>query len=101
MRWISEGMGGIALGGAAGGRLDKASVAVDMVVTMDPVTPPDVPGNVRYCYNLYQSNGAWDKVPMFRGVPLKLAEGAVAERTRVDNVDVKLAENGLYVAGTD
>src|SRR3954452_10963911 len=58
--------------------LASANVTVDLLVTLDPVTPPEVPPNVRRAVNLYQSNGAWDKVPAFRGVPLKLADGSHA-----------------------
>jgi hypothetical protein len=76
--------------------LGQAGVAVDLVVTLDPVTPPDVPANVRRCYNIYQSNGAWDNVPAFRGVPLKAAEG-----TELANVDIRKDRTDLLEPGTD
>ena len=80
--------------------LASAGVPVDLVVTLDPVSPPEVPGNIRECYNLYQSNGAWDKVPAFRGVPLKLADGAGAA-TQLANVDVKHDRPDLNEPGID
>lgn len=80
------------------GELNDAKIPVDLVVTLDPVTPPEVPGNVRRVVNLYQSNGAWDKVPAFRGVPLKLAEGSHAQLV---NADVKKDRTDLLEPGTD
>jgi hypothetical protein len=79
-------------------QLTAAGVAVDLVVTLDPVSPPDVPAGVKRCYNLYQSNGAWDKVPMFRGVPLKLAVGS---RARLQNADVRTDRLDLLEPGTN
>jgi pimeloyl-ACP methyl ester carboxylesterase len=78
--------------------LGEAGIMVDLVITLDPVTPPEVPGNVRRCYNLYESNGAWDKVPAFRGVPLKLADGS---RSMLQNVDVRKDRTDLLEPGTD
>jgi len=51
--------------------LDDSHVAIDLLVTFDPVTPPSVPPNVKHCVNLYQSNGLFDLLPFLRGVPLK------------------------------
>lgn len=51
--------------------LEQAGVAVDLAVTIDPVTPPSVPINVRRCYNLFQTNGVWDVFPWLRGIPLR------------------------------
>jgi pimeloyl-ACP methyl ester carboxylesterase len=81
-------------------QLAEANITVDLVVTLDPVTPPDVPANVRRCVNLYQSNGAWDKVPAFRGVPLKLVDGR-ASRTQLENLDVRKDRTDLLEPGTD
>lgn len=52
-------------------RLKDANVKVDLVVTLDPVTPPKVPHNVEKAFNLYQSNGAVDNLPWLRGIPLE------------------------------
>ena len=78
--------------------LADAGISVDLVITLDPVTPPEVPANVKRCYNLYQSNGAWDKLPLFRGVPLKPVEGS---RGEVKNVDVRKDRTDLLEPGTD
>jgi hypothetical protein len=49
---------------------------VDLLVTIDPVTPADVPPNVRRCVSFYQPNGVWDVFPFLRGVPLHGEGGA-------------------------
>jgi pimeloyl-ACP methyl ester carboxylesterase len=78
--------------------LAEAGISVDLVITLDPVTPPEVPANVKRAYDLYQSNGAWDKLPLFRGVPLKLADGS---HGLVQNVDVRKDRTDLLEPGTD
>jgi pimeloyl-ACP methyl ester carboxylesterase len=57
-------------------KLDSADVPVTLLITLDPVTPPAVPKNVRLCVNLYQSNGVWDYLPWLRGIPLAQAPGS-------------------------
>jgi pimeloyl-ACP methyl ester carboxylesterase len=52
-------------------RLEEARVPVALLITLDPVTPPPVPGNVLCGRNFYQSNGVWDALPWLRGVPVK------------------------------
>jgi pimeloyl-ACP methyl ester carboxylesterase len=55
-------------------RLKEKNVKVDLIITLDPVTPPKVPSNVVKVVNLYQPNGAWDKMPWLRGIPLEEEE---------------------------
>src|SRR5579863_2616309 len=50
--------------------LNTTHQSVDLLVTIDPVTPPPVPANVKACYNYFQTNGVWDIFPWLRGVPL-------------------------------
>lgn len=52
-------------------RLKDAGIRPDLVITIDPVTPPAVPANVRACYNYFQTNGVWDVFPWLRGVRLR------------------------------
>src|SRR5688572_25738382 len=78
--------------------LDKANVPVDLLVTLDPVTPPPVPKNVRQALNIYQSNGAWDALPFLRGVAVKGDEKFVG---RLDNFDIKKDRRDLLEPGTD
>jgi pimeloyl-ACP methyl ester carboxylesterase len=78
--------------------LDRANVPVDLLVTLDPVTPPPVPKNVRQALNIYQSNGAWDALPFLRGVPVRADAGFVG---RLDNFDIKKDRRDLLEPGTD
>jgi hypothetical protein len=62
------------------------------LITLDPVTPPAVPANVRLCVNLYQSNGIWDNFPWLRGIPLEQEPGATGKlfnfNVRTDRTDL-------------
>ncbi len=79
-------------------KLDENKIPVDLVVTLDAVTPPDVPGNVRICYNLYQSNGIMDKFPFLRGIPLTKEEKSAVKLT---NVNIRTDRPDLLDPGTD
>ena len=74
--------------------LDGAGVPVDLLVTLDPVTPPPLPPNVRRCVNLYETNGLFDVLPFFRGVPIKPDPGAAAA---LHNVDIRRDRRDLLV----
>lgn len=50
-------------------KLAEKNIKVDLVVTLDPVTPRKAPGNIQLAYNLYQSS-AMDGLPFLRGIPL-------------------------------
>jgi hypothetical protein len=82
-------------------RLKEDGIAVDLLITLDPVTPPAVPSNVRECLNLYQSNGAWDTMPWLRGVPMKLADDASPQHTQLANWDIRKEHTELLEPGTD
>jgi len=72
--------------------LKKDRIQVDLLVTLDPVTPPPVPDNVKRCVNIYQSNGLWDLMPWLRGVPL-VAESD--RSTQLVNCDVRTNRRDL------
>ena len=78
--------------------LEEAHIGVDLVVTLDPVTPPAVPGNVRLAYNLFESNAIMDHLPFLRGIPLE-AEAAGAKN--VVNVDIRADRPDLVEPGLD
>lgn len=78
-------------------RLDRHGIQVDLLITLDPVTPPRVPDNVKLAYNIYQSNGPWDRLPWLRGVPLDPAR----EGAKVINVDIRTDRTDLLEPGTD
>jgi hypothetical protein len=71
--------------------LASRGIPVDLLDTLDPVTPPTIPPNVRNCQNFYQSNGVWDVVPWLRGVPVRSAgdKGSVVTNTNLrDRADL-------------
>jgi pimeloyl-ACP methyl ester carboxylesterase len=75
--------------------LQKRGLAVDLLVTIDPVTPPAVPANVVTCLNFYETHSFWDVFPWLRGVPLK-AVGI----GRLVNVDIRRTRRDLLEPNT-
>jgi len=69
-------------------KLDRAGAPVDLLLTIDPVTPPAVPANVKWCCNYYQSNGPLDLFPWLRGIPLEPVRG-FGSTVRLVNVDIR------------
>lgn len=67
--------------------LKKANIDIDLLVTLDPVTPPLLPSNVKLAYNLYQTNGWHDALPWLRGVPMNVAPETAPEQ--LVNVDIR------------
>ena len=51
-------------------RLNEIHMPVDLLITIDPVTPADIPPNVKKCVNFYEPNGFWDIFPWLRGIPV-------------------------------
>ena len=64
-------------------RLNENHIPVDLLVTIDPVTPANIPANVKRCVNFYEPNGFWDIFPWLRGVPVTGGEN-INVRTRPD-----------------
>jgi hypothetical protein len=78
-------------------RLERQNIPVDLIITLDPVTPDAVPPNVRTCINLYQSNGPWDHLPFLRGIRLEKQPDAVA--TQLVNADLRVDRRDLLEPG--
>jgi len=78
-------------------RLEEHHMSVDLIITLDPVTPPKVPANVRLCYNIYQPS-LLDKLPFFRGVPL---ETEMADGSNLQNVNIRKDRRDLLNDDTD
>jgi hypothetical protein len=78
-------------------QLKECDIPVDMIITLDPVTPPKVPDNVRVCYNFYQSN-LLDSLPFFRGIPL---ESEAPNGVNLQNMDLRSDRRDLLEPGTD
>lgn len=66
--------------------LNKAHVPIDLLVTLDPVTPDLIPPNVRYALNIYKSHPQTDKVPILRGMPVIAVNSA---ETTVENINLR------------
>jgi hypothetical protein len=71
--------------------IEKANITVDLLITIDPTTPPPVPANVRHCYNLYQS-GLLDMIPITRGIPLKADPDF---KGKLQNVNIRVDRTDL------
>lgn len=68
---------------------------VDLLIVIDPVTPPTVPANVRRCYDFYETNGVWDVFPWLRGIPLRSDSPA-----NLTNVNLRKARPDLIEPDT-
>ena len=73
------------------------NVKIDLIVTLDPVTPPKVAPNVRQVVNLYQSNGGWDALPWLRGIALE-AETPGSPDSAVTNINIRTMRKDLLDA---
>jgi predicted alpha/beta hydrolase family esterase len=78
-------------------RLQQHGIEVDLVITLDPVTPPAVPANIRLCYNIYQPN-MLDALPFFRGVALAPEDPS---QMNLQNVNIRAERRDLLEPGTD
>lgn len=79
-------------------KLKHQNVKIDLIITLDAVTPPKVPANVKKVVNLYQSNGALDNLPWLRGIPLEAERpGSVV----LINQDVRTDRKDLLEPGVN
>jgi hypothetical protein len=67
-------------------RLDEHQLPVQLLITIDPVTPDAVPSNVVRCVNFYEPNGFRDLFPWLRGIPLHRENNNSAA---LENIDVR------------
>jgi pimeloyl-ACP methyl ester carboxylesterase len=73
---------------------------IDLLIAIDPVTPPSVPANVKLCYDFYETNGFWDIFPWLRGIPLKSDAPAQLininlRKTRPDLIEPNTAHSNI------
>jgi pimeloyl-ACP methyl ester carboxylesterase len=78
-------------------KLGEHGIPVDLVVTLDPVTPPKAPASVKQVYNIYQPS-LLDKLPFFRGVAL---EPESPEARNLVNVNIRAERRDLLKDDTD
>lgn len=74
--------------------LNQDHVPVDLLITLDPVSAPKVPPNVRRAVNFYKANGIG--APIFRGIPLTAADPAA---THLENLDLRNDRHDLDPGG--
>jgi hypothetical protein len=70
-------------------RLQQDKIGVDLLVLIDPVTPPEVPTNVKRVYCVYKSHPATDAAPWWRGVAATVADPKI---TSLENIDLRTAK---------
>ncbi|HYE18325.1 MAG TPA: hypothetical protein VEA69_07760 [Tepidisphaeraceae bacterium] len=78
--------------------LDPHGISVDLIITLDPVTPNKVPKNVKWVCNIYQTNGIWQGIPVFRGVALEPEPDA---KGKLENLAVRTDRTDLLEPDTD
>lgn len=71
--------------------LAAAGIPVDLLITIDPVTPPFIPPNVKRCINIYKSHPVTDAVPFWRGVAIAQSNTKVP----VKNIDLREQKVGF------
>jgi hypothetical protein len=70
-------------------RLQQEGITVDLLVLIDPVTPPPAPTNVKRVYCIYKSHPETDAIPFWRGVPATVVD---PNATTLDNIDLRTAD---------
>jgi hypothetical protein len=78
-------------------KLDEAGIPVDLMITVDATVPPNVPKNVKLCYNYFQSTST-DFIPMFRGIPLTPDKDA---NLKIVNIDLRKERTDLLEPNTN
>lgn len=78
-------------------KLAEHDIKVDLIVTLDPVTPGKVPGNAQLVYNLYQPS-VMDGLPFLRGIPLTPDEPGPA---KLLNINLRADRPELIEGGVD
>jgi predicted alpha/beta hydrolase family esterase len=72
------------------------NMTVDLLVLIDPVTPPPVPSNVKRVYCVFMSHPMTDWYPFWRGVEATVADPAA---TPITNIDLRTDKVGFDVSG--
>jgi pimeloyl-ACP methyl ester carboxylesterase len=72
--------------------LGRRGISVQLLVLVDPVTPPRIPPNVQRCIDIYKSHPDTDWMPIWRGVPVKVKD---VYRTRLTDINLRYADVGF------
>lgn len=68
--------------------LQEKGIKVNLIVLIDPVTPPKVSTNVARVYCIYKSHPLTDWYPAWRGVPADVVD---PKKTELVNIDLRTA----------
>ena len=69
--------------------LGHRGIKVQLLLLIDPVTPPLIPPNVERCMDIYKSHPDWDWLPIWRGVPAKVKN---VYSTRLTDINLRYAK---------
>lgn len=64
--------------------LGRAGIKVNLLLLIDPVTPPPIPANVIRCVDIYKSHPLTDWLPVWRGVADDAHNPAVTDLTVIN-----------------
>jgi pimeloyl-ACP methyl ester carboxylesterase len=78
--------------------LQTQGINVDLLVLIDPVTPPAIPTNVKRAFCVYKSHPVTDTVPFWRGVSASVADPAA---TPLVNIDLRTTDVGFDTSAVD
>jgi hypothetical protein len=68
--------------------LGHHGIKVQLLLLIDPVTPPRIPSNVQRCIDIYKSHPDSDWLPIWRGVPVKAKD---MYRTKLTDINLRYA----------
>ncbi|HVS70993.1 MAG TPA: hypothetical protein VHQ47_07040 [Phycisphaerae bacterium] len=78
--------------------LQEKHINVDLLILIDPVTPPPIPTNVKRAYCVYKSHPVTDSVPFWRGVPATVVD---PKATPLTNIDLRTTDVGFDTTDID
>lgn len=78
--------------------LNAKNIPVDLLITLDAVSPPLITPNVKLVINIFRSKPIGDQLPMFRGVPLEAVDPTL---TIIRNIDLRTDDPGFDASEVD
>jgi len=78
--------------------IQDKGITVDLMILLDPVTPPAIPTNVKRCLVIYKSRPATDWYPAWRGVPTEAEDPKI---TMLTNIDLRKTDVGWDTSVVD
>lgn len=78
--------------------LYSAKIPVDLLITLDPVSPQRIPPNVKRATNIFVSVPGKENTPMFRGIAVYAAN---PQKTNLQNFDLRFNALGFDTSRID